>query len=494
MSDARHLEENQGEEGIAMITAIIVSAIVLTLSLVAVQLADHNLGRISTDRTRVVAFHAAEAGIDTALRRLQITPAPSLPCGQRPPAVLATKPSSSTYTVTYTYYAAFPPVGTAMACADLATTPPRTVVIRSSGTTRDPGSRSRVIEVVAEVKPAPAVPGFSSAMFSQNNLAATNATTITNSATGSVANVYTNGNYSCNNALRVEGSIHAQGNIAMSQSCTTGADVWAGGSVDLSSTGTRVGRDVIAAGALAGTGSVRLTNEIVISRHLIHKTGWTQVSGGPSQIAGEIIQKANQSPPPVQHFPTVTYNQAAWAAAGFTNFVTSSDCPAVANTLRTQSWTQPTVVRVTGCLLTIGPDYVVPVGNNVAIISDWGIRLTGNSEFKTCTGTICPASDRLLYMIVPSGSTCVASTGQGNITMVNDIKFNNPKVFIYTPCTAILRNTTVIRGQVYGQAVDLSNAGNIQYEPAGLIPGAAPVPNANSHDISISYRREVAPS
>ena len=487
MYESPHLEQRPGEEGIAMITAIIVSAVVLTLSLVAVQLADHNLGRISTDRTRVVGFHAAEAGIDTALRDLQIKPAPSLPCGaDATSGNLATSPSSSKYAVSYTYYAAYPPTGAPMACSDLATVVPKAVLVRSVGTTNDPGSRARTIELLAEVKPAPSVPGFNSAIFSQSDLGSSNSTTITNSATGSVANVYTQGNYTCNNALRVEGNIHAQGNITMSQSCTTGGDVWAGGSVTLSSTGTRVGRDVIAAG-----GSVTLNNEIVISRHLIHKTGWSQGVGGPSSIAGEKIQKANQSPPPLQYFPTLVYDPAAWIAAGFAILDFGTDCSGAAADLETLSptWTQPTVVRVTDCPMELTQGLVLDQRNHVAIIADRGIRMAQNAEFKSA-----PLSNLNLnlYMIVPADQPC--SPTQGNITMQNDTVFNNPRVFIYTPCTATLRNTTVLRGQVFANTVQLSNSGNIQYEPVGLIPGAAPVPNANSHDISISYRREVAPA
>ncbi|MCA1727150.1 MAG: hypothetical protein LC722_05725, partial [Actinobacteria bacterium] len=58
---------HRDEEGIAMITAMLVGMVTLSLSLVSVQLAVHNSGQSSYDRKRVQAIHAAEAGLDAYL-------------------------------------------------------------------------------------------------------------------------------------------------------------------------------------------------------------------------------------------------------------------------------------------------------------------------------------------------------------------------------------------------------------------------------------------
>ena len=82
------------EEGVAMITAILVSVIVISLSAVAIQLAVHNVGTSAYDRKRVQAVAAAEAGIDATMEELQTAQAQTngtvnLPCSYVPGSALA---------------------------------------------------------------------------------------------------------------------------------------------------------------------------------------------------------------------------------------------------------------------------------------------------------------------------------------------------------------------------------------------------------------------
>src|SRR5205807_250920 len=76
----RLLRPSSDEHGIAMITAILVSGVVLTLSITATSLAIHNTNASGLDRKRVQVIATAEAGVDAAFSVLQTTPTAALPC------------------------------------------------------------------------------------------------------------------------------------------------------------------------------------------------------------------------------------------------------------------------------------------------------------------------------------------------------------------------------------------------------------------------------
>jgi hypothetical protein len=97
------------EDGVALITAILASAVVLILSASAVSLAIHNTDSSGYDRRRLQAVDAAEAGIDAYYALLNSTAFSSLPAasGMNSSCVLTqTLPTTppSTYTVTASFY------------------------------------------------------------------------------------------------------------------------------------------------------------------------------------------------------------------------------------------------------------------------------------------------------------------------------------------------------------------------------------------------------
>ena len=70
------------ERGIALVTAMMMTMVVLTLSVVMVNLAIHNSTSSAQDRARVQAVHAAEAGIDVVYSQMRQYGYASLPCLQ----------------------------------------------------------------------------------------------------------------------------------------------------------------------------------------------------------------------------------------------------------------------------------------------------------------------------------------------------------------------------------------------------------------------------
>src|SRR5437879_5480950 len=91
----------RSEDGIAMITAILSSAIILTLSITATSLAIHNSDQSGQDRKRTQDVAAAEAGIDVIMSTLQSTPPAQLPCTLT--GTTTTAPAQ-TFTASINYY------------------------------------------------------------------------------------------------------------------------------------------------------------------------------------------------------------------------------------------------------------------------------------------------------------------------------------------------------------------------------------------------------
>ena len=123
------IKRRQGEEGIAMITAILVSAVVFTLSITAASLAIHSSGQSGLDRQRVQVVADAEAGVNMAFSTLQTTPTASLPCTMQGQSTVS---PPQQYTVSIQY---FDGVGNALTCNNPGlTVQPSSALITSTST------------------------------------------------------------------------------------------------------------------------------------------------------------------------------------------------------------------------------------------------------------------------------------------------------------------------------------------------------------------------
>src|SRR5689334_6605250 len=110
MKALTRLHRNEG--GLAMVTAILVTAIVFSLGGVAIELSVHNSAGSSLDRKRTQAIDAAEAGLDSFMSYLTTTPNTSLSCpaGSSPIASsdMPTTPPAH-YDVYVTFFNEWPP-------------------------------------------------------------------------------------------------------------------------------------------------------------------------------------------------------------------------------------------------------------------------------------------------------------------------------------------------------------------------------------------------
>src|SRR5438128_220874 len=209
--------------------------VVVSLAVVVVGLSLHNVNSSSSDRKRVDAVDAAEAGIDATLSSFRSVIIAALPCpgDASLTSTLNTTPVAQ-YTVTPYYYATYPATGSPLTCAAArALDPgPAGMLLVSQGTAVLSGSPTAVSRTMeTEVQLTPMFGGLQQAVFSDKVLNFQNKFTIN----GNVSNdgdVYTNGNYSMGNNTTIGGSVYAQGYASISQG-TVKRHIWANSYVDL---------------------------------------------------------------------------------------------------------------------------------------------------------------------------------------------------------------------------------------------------------------------
>jgi hypothetical protein len=451
------------EDGLAMVTAVIVTFVIVAFSAVLVQLSLHNSESSAVDRGRVAAVNAAEAGINVVYSQMERYGFASLPCTQD--ADLTTTPVEH-FHVVVSYYNTYPPSGSPLTCPLSAD--PAGAVITSSGTT--PGANGAVVvtrTMQSEVRLSTIANGasFLGAMYGQTSVSMSNSVTV-NGNVGNDANVYSGGAWTCTNTATIQGSVYAA-SVNASGACTVNQDVWANGSV--TSSKMVVGHDLT-----SSTSSINLTG----SAHVTHNaTSGTSCSGCSTRVSGTITTNHISPAPPLPTFPTITYNIADWSAAGY-QIKTYSDCSLAQSFIENIPDAQKYLVRITpACNLSIGNKAQINFQNDLAIVTNGDINITNQVAFNSSDGAV-----HTIDFIVPSSGGC------GNINFNNQTTWTNVRIFMFTPCNVNWTNKTSAVGQVFaGGNLNTTNQFGLAYYPI-YVPGYSSVPGFN---VDIAYVREV---
>jgi len=461
------------ERGLAIVTAVMVSVVVLFLSITVIALSEHNVNQSSFDRKRVQAIDAAEAGINTYFAELLEgvgleTCDPDMHDG-----VLPTTPAAE-YDLTITLYSTWPPVpGTELTCPPA--TDPLGAVITSKGTAVVSGSPVAVSRTMqTQVRMAPIYGGFNKAVFSDVVLDFQNRFTI-NGYEANDGDTYTNGNFAISNNVVISGSTYAQGYADIAQGVVN-ADVWANNYVRLSS-GIQVFGN-----ATSSTSYINLSNNSNVNGNA--KAG-TTVSGGT--IDGTITQNSPQGPPPQVPMPQLTYDQCAWTCppptgAGYTE-VTFPNC-VLAKTFIDAMPVGDYVVRVSpACALSWGNNSTINVRGNLAIITDGSVSTVNQTNWNSIGG------EWTVYFIRPYQAALNCASGAYDVNVSNNTGFNNGlKTFVYTPCTVNFGNNNAegVNGQIIGGTVNITNHMTLNYVPI-LVPGF----NLTGYNVEVAFLREI---
>ena len=479
----RWLSRRHSEDGIAMITAILSSAVILTLSITATSLALHNSDQSGLDRRRTQDVAAAEAGIDVIMSTLQTTPTAQLPCTLTGTTTVS---PAQTFTATINYYDAASTWLNQSACspATWATAPDSAVITSTAAQSLIPGTAKRTMQSKVHLRPV--YGGLADAIFSDHSPFMKNNLTV-NGATSDNANVYTNGSWNCQNPGTVQGTIYATGSvdgvggITMANNCQASQDIWGYGAITLQNSA------LVGHNAISSTSSISLYN----SSHILNSAvaGTTiNVNSAQAKIDGTQTPNHPQSGPPPQTFPQIVYDSNAitgWGNAGF--FITNySSCSSAASFIKgVTSSTPKEVVRVTpACAMSLSGG-TVNVYNDLAIISDGSISLS-NIVFQSGDGV-----DHKLEFIVPYTAATAAACGTASspdFSTSNQTTLQKLQIFVYTPCTVNIANNSAGDGaQIYGGTVNITNQFTLTFL-SFQIPGAGGV---TGYNVDIQYTREI---
>ncbi len=473
------------ERGIAMITALLVSLVVLFLSIVVVALSLHNSTISSFDRKRIQAVDAAEAGIDAWFSGLVTSTGGAVCNGTQWDGTLPTTPNAA-YDVSITLYSGWPPVpglpplGNEMTCPANPTDPlpadPLGALVISKGAAATSGSATVVSRTMqSEVRFTPIYGGFNKAIFSDTGINLENKLNV-NGYQGNDGDVYTNGNFALNNNTDISGTVFAQGYADISQGVVK-ANVWANNYVRLTN-GIQVFGN-----ATSSTSYVSLSNNSTVFGNA--KAG-TTISGGT--IEGTSTPNSPSGPPPQVPLPHLIYDQCAWTCppptgAGYIE-VDYSSC-AAAKAFITAGAVGDYVVKISPtCALSWGNNSVINLKGNLAIVTDGSFTTVNQTNWNSVGGTWT------LYVIRPWQAGLNCGSGNYNVNVSNNTSFNNGmKLFVYSQCTINFGNNNAggINGQIIGGTVNITNQMVVNYFPI-LVPGF----NLTGYTVQPSYLREIA--
>jgi cytoskeletal protein CcmA (bactofilin family) len=453
------------EDGFAMITAILVSLVVLSLSLVVFNLAIHNSNQSAFDRDRVQAIHAAEAGLDNYLSALVTNPTP--PCNSS--LDLGSTPVQH-YDVSILLYSTWPPTGPGE-CPLLSGEPEGALVIAKGSALGGPAGANRSMETA--VRLTPIFGGLNQAIFSDDELNLQNKLDI-NGNIGNDGDVYTNGNFSLRNNTVISGSVYAQGYAQINQGVVK-KDVWANDYVDLKSIS-------VLGNVTSSTSSISLQNSHVYGDA---KAGTTITIGPSSQIDGAKTSNSPSGPPPEIPLPHVEYVESEWTKPENGGYIINnfSDC-ALAKTFISAGPVGNHVVRISPtCALSWGGSNL-NLNGNMAIITDGSFTLSQQNNWNGI------GDKHTLFIIRPwvDGLQCSPRPSPYDFSVSNNTSFNNLQVFIYSQCTIDFGNNNSggFDGQIIGGQVNITNQMVVNFKPI-TVPGF----NRIGYRSDVSYLREI---
>ena len=475
LSRLRRLHTN--EEGVAIITAVLASSIIVLLGTTVVQLAVHNSEGSAADRRRVQSIAAAEAGLDYYMSWLTATG------GQQPPCSVyrTMQGSPGSFTVTPTFYDA---TGAPINCPP--PVDPAAVLLRSTGSSgtqaTDSASFERTMEAYAKLTISTGgVFDNAGAIFAENGVNFTSNATIGGS-NFSDADVFTNGNVALASNSTLYGRIFAQGSLTMASNAEVKKDVWTNGSITMSSGAT------IRGSATSSGSSMSLANNA-------HIYNGAKAAGAITGGTVDVYRSPNQTgleAPPARTYPTFSFVPANWTAAGFTNQQTFSGPTAcdLAESYIKNSWTSGSLlVRVTASGSTCIPEGAsgltfengtYPVYGNLAIISDGPVTLRTGARFTPTAGTTA----NVFLMAGLSG------TAPCNITMNTNSGFGpGLSTLVFTPSTCsadLVSNSALTEGQILSGTVNFHHTAQYSYKRL-TVPGTG----AGGFKQDLFYKREI---
>ncbi|MEX0990998.1 MAG: hypothetical protein WD004_01820 [Actinomycetota bacterium] len=488
------------EAGVALITVMLVTMVLISLSAAVVQLAIHSSESAAYDGKRMVAIHAAAERITTYVAELDSM---ASVCPDAEPVITSESPrTTSTLTV-----ALVDAAGDAIACdgsfgpGDI----PERALVTSSAITGTGQEAARTLQ--AEIPLEPFYGGLDKAIFGNASIELNNNNDITHDLETNDADIYSNGDITNKGYLIIEGDVLAQGNVDVT-GCMEG-NIWARGSVSVKAsfvggcnsdpqpgatcysgvciypdaghiTASDPGSTITIASTFAygdcragGTVSIPSNSACSSVRNPEKPQEPVKCSpecGYPNEIGLE--------PPPAVAMPHITYDAADWADWRITTY---TDCTAAGSAIQSylsggspSGWdtASDNLVRISpACTLTIAAGSYT-VRDDLSIVTDGSIAFDGSHNWSaapdaTTVRLIRPWTDNLVC-----GDT--GTFGPYDISFSQQTDLSGLSVFAYTPCEVLSsQQNRDFKGQVIAGQVTISNSMSLAYSPI-LVPGMVP--------------------
>jgi len=447
------------EQGMAIVVAMIMSMVVVTLGATSVSLAVHNSEQSSYDRRNVQSIHAAEAGINYYFSHIQSGGVSEFQC-----SVSQTLPSTPPASFDATL-ALYDSAGLPLPCP-VTGVEPDSALIRSVG--RSTGeSPVRTMEAYVKLVPLPGGPFGEFAIFSDSQ-PQFNSNVQVYGGDSTEGNVYSNSSVLIQSNSTIYGSIEAQGSVQLANNAEVKRSVLAGSAVQLD-TNARVLQHVTSAGS-----SVTLDSNSSVLQDARAATTVTLL--GKATIDGLVLPGTPSSPPEYRPFPELAFEPGAWEEAGYEvrTFATCEEAKAFVAGISSGDH----AVRITApCDLAYTSGESVTLRGNLALIGDGSLTMNSN------TGFVNDETQRNLFLLFGLGGGVPCDLSFSSNTTIGP----GLKTVLYTPCRIDMRsNTMIIEGQMFGGSVEFNSNASLTYHPIG-VPGFG----ETTYEEDVLYTREV---
>lgn len=496
------------DEGIAMVVAVALIALVGMVIAALVAIAMYESRASGRDRQRSQAVMAAEQQVDTLLSLIQTGDVSTVPCGVLPVVPVSVVSDRLNVQSTVTYYDNSSPTPLPIDCASVqaGTVQAYQAIISAKAVSEplaDQAPATRTMEMMLRLEPNYGN-DLTKAIFGDGGIDLSNQADIYGEDGQPNADVYTNGNVSCTNNQHYYGSIYAQGSVYMANKCVVEVDVHAGTSFTGDNPQVAVnGRVMVAAGNAYLNGKPQIGQQVLASGTI------TPAATGVCATPNKCFPGAAVPPVPHQDFPIMNADSASiaeWQAEGYTNVVRfgsggnscTGSIPNPANgkadwvgyqiSLMGPNLSQDTIV-VSDCpnkILFQGLD--LRLKKNLLIFSDAGFSFSNKTIISSTN-----SDQRHLYLIQPYDAVATHPCTSEGISLDNQVTVSpTVDMLLYSPCSIRKANNTTHYGQIYaGGMAQIHNKLTMYYRPLPVF-GVQASSTIESYSTEIQFKRENA--
>lgn len=452
------------QEGMALVTVMLVTMVVGLLALISAALADRSATFSGQGRNRVLGVHAAEAGVNEALKQMS-TASGATWCGVAPGATTrlpggGNAPSGEQFEVQ---------VSDSNAADGPCTANDPRRLIRSIGYSPSATAAIREQRVMeADVRLVPKIAGpagasFDKAIFSNSivyDLLIHNSTKIYGNG-GNNADVYANEDIRLRNSDVVHGDVIGQATLIAENQAEVFGDLWVKGDIRLENAVKIHGNVTSATGSITFTNNVTVDGVARAATTISLGNSWS-VGGDTTTPCGPCYPSSPSSPPPMELLPTFTWNPNDPWPQPVANYTSCSTFMTYISNNRTNFRGTHRVSSMCGLLFANGWD--VTLTGDAAIVADGWFDFNNSSKF------LGGKALSLVSLCRPPGQPNACPDPEYGVDMRNSSDFSGVKLFVFANNKVTKRNSTTITGQIYANQVRIDNSFELYFSKVS-VPG-----------------------